>query len=189
VLEVAKLDERIYALFGLIGPLTAIFFVFASIILSPWFSWWNNALSDLGHSLNSDVAPLFNFGLLASGFCVILYSITVFRNHAKYTSFLLAVAGLSLQLIATFDEVYGSLHFLVSVLFFLSLGFASTAYITEKKSVVAFAALLIGSISWILYGAEVYSAGIAVPEAISAIAASAWIMLSAIRTLFSTNTV
>jgi hypothetical membrane protein len=182
VLGVANLDERIYALFGLIGPLTAIFFVFVSIILSPWFSWWNNALSDLGHSLNrGDVAPLFNFGLLTSGFCVIVYSITVFRSHAKYTSFLLAIAGLSIQLIATFDEVYGSLHFLVSVLFFLSLGFASIAYIIEKKSVVALAALIIGSASWILYGVGVYGAGISVPETISAIAASAWVILSAIK--------
>jgi hypothetical membrane protein len=185
---VTQLNERKYVLFGLIGPLTAIFFMFVSIILSPWFSWWNNALSDLGHSLDSEVAPLFNFGLLTSGFCVIVYSITVFRSYAKHTSFLLTIAGLSLQLIATFDEVYDSLHFLVSVLFFLSLGFASTAYIIEKKSVVALAALIIGSASWVLYGSGIYSSGIAVPETISAIAVSVWVMLSAIRILFPKKT-
>jgi hypothetical membrane protein len=187
VLGGAELDKRAYAFFGLIGPLTAIFLVFVSIILSPWFSWWNNALSDLGHSLKSEVALLFNFGLLSSGFCVIVYSITVLRSQAKYSSFLLIMAGLSLQLIATFDEVYGSLHFLVSVLFFLSLGFGSAAFIIEKKSALALAALIVGSASWTMYGAGAYSAGIAVPEAISAIAAFAWVMLSAIRTLIPTK--
>jgi len=175
------LNERNYALFGLVAPLIAIFFIVVSIVLSPWFSWWSNALSDLGHSVNSEVAPLFNFGLLLSGFLTILYSITSFRNHAKYTSYVLVIVGLSLQLVATFDEVYGSLHFQVSVLFFMALGFASISYIVEKRSVLAFAALIIGSVSWILYGLEIYSAGIAVPETISSIATVTWVMLSALR--------
>ena len=178
------MSERNYALFGLVAPLIAIFFIVVSILLSPWFSWWSNALSDLGHSVNSDVAPLFNFGLLLSGFLTILYSITSFRNHAKYTSYVLVIVGLSLQLVATFDEVYGSLHFQVSVLFFMALGFASISYIIEKRSVLAFAALIIGSVSWILYGLEIYSAGIAVPETISSIATVTWVMLSALRLYF-----
>ena len=173
--------ERNYALFGLVGPLIAIFFIISSIVLSPWFSWWSNALSDLGHSVNSEVAPLFNFGLLLTGFFIIFYSVTSFRNHAKYTSFLLVFVGLMLQLVATFDEVYGSLHFQVSVLFFVALGFASISYVLEKRSVLAFAALVIGSVSWILYGLEIYSAGIAVPEIISSLATVTWVMLSALR--------
>lgn len=182
------MSERKYALFGFLGPLVAIFFVSVSIIFSPWFSWWSNALSDLGHSVSSGAAPLFNFGLLLSGFFMILYSITAFKNHAKYTSYFLVIAGFSLQLTATFDEVYGSLHFLVSVLFFVALGFASIIYAVEKKSVVAFAALIIGVGSWVLYGAGIYSAGIAVPEIISSTAASAWMMLSAFRIFFDKST-
>jgi hypothetical membrane protein len=184
------LRERNYALFGLLAPLTAIIFIIASIVLSPWFSWWNNALSDLGRSATtevapkSDVAPLFNFGLLLSGFLTILYSITSFRNHAKYTSYVLVIVGLTLQLVATFDEVYGSLHFQVSVLFFVALGFASISYLVEKRSVLAFASLIIGSVSWILYGMEIYRAGIAVPETISSMATVTWVMLSALRIYF-----
>jgi hypothetical membrane protein len=178
------LNERNYALFGLVAPITAIIFIAAAILLSPWFSWGSNALSDLGHSVNSKVAPLFNFGLLLSGFLTILYAVTSFRNHAKYTSYFLVLTGLSLQLVATFDEVYGSLHFQVSVLFFAALGFASISYIIEKRSVLAFAALIIGSVSWILYGLEIYSAGIAVPETISSMAVVTWVMLSALRIYF-----
>ena len=184
------MSEQKYALFGLVGPLIAIFFIVVSIVLSPWFSWGSNALSDLGRSADiemmpkSEVAPLFNFGLLLSGFLTIFYSITSFRNHAKYTSYFLVFAGLSLQLVATFDEVYGSLHFQVSVLFFVALGFASISYIIEKRSVLAVAALVIGLCSWILYGLEIYSAGIAVPETISSMAFVTWVMVSALRIYF-----
>ncbi len=180
--------ERYYALFGLLGPLIAIVFIVVAIVLSPWFSWGSNALSDLGHSVNSDVAPLFNFGLLLSGFFVIFYSITSFRNHAKYTSYFLVLTGLSLQLVATFDEVYGSLHFQVSVLFFMALCFVSISYIIEKRSVLAVAALVIGFVSWILYGLDIYSAGIAVPETISSMATASWVMLSALRSYFDKST-
>jgi hypothetical membrane protein len=181
------LNERNYALLGILAPLIAIFFIALSIGLSPWFSWGSNALSDLGRSAatdvapKSEVAPLFNFGLLLCGFLIIVYLFTCFRKHAKYTSYVLVFTGLSLQLVATFDEVYGSLHFLVSVLFFAALGFASISYSVEKRSVLAFAALVIGSVSWLLYGLEIYSAGIAVPETISSMATVLWVMLSALR--------
>ena len=172
-----------YAFFGLLGPLIGIFFVLLSILLSPWFSWWNNALSDLGHSINSEVAPLFNFGLILSGFFIMFYAITSLKYHAKYTSYILVMAGLTLQLVATFNEVYGFLHFLVSVLFFITIGLASIIYAIEKRSVLAFAALIIVLSSWTLYWFETYSGGIAIPEMISSTATSSWILLSALRTI------
>lgn len=179
------LREQNYALFGILGPLIAFIFIATSILLSPWFSWGSSALSDLGHSVTSEAAPLFNFGLLLCGFLIIFYSITSFRNHAKYTSYILITAGLALQLVATFDEVYGSLHFLVSVLFFAALGFASITYSVEKKSILAFASLVIGLASWILYGLKIYDAGIAVPETTSSVATVTWVMLSALKIYFA----
>jgi hypothetical membrane protein len=182
------LKKRDYALFGLLAPLTAFFFVVISIILSPEFSWWSNALSDLGHSVDSAVAPLFNFGLLLSGILTMLYALVSLRNHAKCTSYILMFVGLMLQLVATFDEVYGSLHFQVSVLFFVALCFASVSYVVEKRSVLAFAALMIGLGSWILYGMDIYRSGIAVPEVISSVATSIWVMRSALRIYVSKST-
>lgn len=178
------MSERKYALFGVAGPLIAYFFITVSIVLSPWFSWSYNALSDLGHAVNSDVAPLFNFGLLLAGFFLIIYSITAFRKHAKYASYCLLISALLLQLVATFNELYGSLHFYVSVLFFVSLGFASLVYTVERKSAAALTAFMIGLGSGILYSTEIYSAGIAVPETISSLAAISWIMLSAFGIFF-----
>lgn len=175
------MNERKYALFGVVGPLVAYFFIGVSIMLSPWFSWWSNALSDLGHSVESDVASLYNFGLLLAGFFIMIYSITIFRDHAKYSGYCLLMSALMLQLVAAFDEVYGFLHFVVSVLFFVSLGFASIVYAVEGKSALALAAFVIGFGSWVLYLAGIYSAGIAVPETVSSVVTVSWVMLSALR--------
>lgn len=177
-------NERKFALFGLAGPIVAYFFISISITLSPWFNWSNNALSDLGHAVRSDVAPLFNFGLLLAGFFVMIYSITTFRKHAKYASYCLLTSALLLQLVAVFDEVYVSLHSLVSVLLFVSFGFASVVYAVEKKSILALAAFMIGFGSWLLYSAGIYSAGVAVPETISSVAVVSWVMFSALRIYF-----
>jgi hypothetical membrane protein len=181
------LNDRYYALTGVLGPIIAIICIVVAISLSPWFSWESNALSDLGHSVNSEVAPIFNFGLLLSGFFIVIYSLTSFSKVSKYTYCLLVIVGLALQLVATFNEVYRFLHFQVSVLFFAALGLASISYIIEKKSILAVGALIFGSISWILYALEIYKAGIAVPETISTIATATWVVISALRIYFQSN--
>ena len=173
------LKKRFFTLFGIVGPLTAMTFISLSIFLSQWFSWSENALSDLGHSINSPVAALFNFGLLLTGFFVILYSLISFQKYAKNTSYFLLAAGLSLQLIAMFDEVYGSLHTAVSVLFFVMLSLASISYAVEKKSILAVIAVIIGVFSWVLYGLDLFAWGIAVPEAVSSVLTASWVVKSA----------
>ena len=179
------MDERKYALLGVFAPLTAYLSVSLSILSSQWFSWRSNALSDLGHAVNSGVAPVFNFGLLLTGFFTIVYSIKAMRKHAKYTGCCLLISGFLLQLIATFNEVYGYLHYLVSVLFFVSLGSASIIYAIERKSLLVVIAFVVGLSSWVLYWFEVYNAGIAVPEIISSLAVASWLIESALRMFFS----
>jgi hypothetical membrane protein len=172
-----------YALFGIAGPLVAYFFIAMSIMLSPWFGWETNALSDLGHATTSTVAPLYNLGLLISGFFIMIYATTIFKDYAKYTSYCLLLSAFPLQLVATFDEVYGILHFVVSVLLFVSFGFASAAYYVERKSVLALTAFIVGPVSWILYWAGNSSVGGAVPETISSLAMVSWVIPSALGIL------
>jgi len=174
-------SQRKYALFGIIGPSLAYLFIAVSILLSPWFSWESNALSDLGHAVRSDAAPLYNFGLLIGGFFVMIYAVTAFSAHAKYSSYCLLIPALFLQLVATFDEVYGFIHFLVSILLFVSFGFASIVYAVEKKSILALSAFAVGFLTWTLYGAGVYIAGVAVPETISSVAVTSWVVFSAVE--------
>ncbi len=175
------MNERVYALFGVAGPLLAYISIGISILLSPWFDWKQNALSDLGHAITSKVSPIFNFGLLLTGFLTIIFVVTIFKKHAKYASICLIISSILLQLVATFDEVYGLLHHNLSVLFFISIGITSTVYAFERKSSLAAAVFIIVLSSWILYFAKIYSAGIVVPEIISSIAVSSWIMYSAIK--------
>jgi hypothetical protein len=55
----------ILSLFSITIPLL---FIVISAYLSGWFDLYNNALSDLGHSTESNVAAIFNFGLSLGGF-------------------------------------------------------------------------------------------------------------------------
>lgn len=180
-------NEKYYALLGIIGPFVTYLSIWVSIMFSPWFSWQRNALSDLGHSIKSEVAPIFNLGLLLTGFLIIMYTVTVFKKQAKYTSICLITSAIILQLVATFDEVYGSLHDVVSVLFFVSIWITSVVNAIEKKSLLALMAFIVGLGSWILYGMKVYRAGIAVPEIISFVAVASLLQLSAIKIYFKKN--
>jgi len=111
------MNEKIYALFGVIGPLLAYVSIGVSIALSPWFSWEMNALSDLGHAVESGVAPIFNFGLLLTGFFLTIYAVKVLKVHAKWTGYSLVISAFTLQLVAVFDEVYGLPFSRVNIVF------------------------------------------------------------------------
>ena len=174
------MEERAYALFGIVGPLVVYVSIGVALVLSPWFSWESNALSDLGHAVTSNVAPIFNLGLLFAGFFLMVYAATVFKKHAKYSSFCLLVSTFLVQLLAAFNEVYGSLHYAVAVPHFVMLSLTSIVYTVEKRSAVALITFVIVLGSWTLYGLNIINIGIAVPETISKIVVS-WIMISAIK--------
>jgi len=181
------MEKRVYALLGVFGPLLVYFSIAVSLVLSPWFSWENSALSDLGHAVKSDVAPIFNVGLLLAGFLLMIYAATVFKKHAKYSSVCLLTSTFLIQLLAVFNEVYGSLHYAIAVPHFVMLSVTSIVYTIEKRSAVALIIFLIVLGSWILYGLNIFNIGIAVPETISKIVIS-WIMISAIKIYTSEST-
>lgn len=177
------MQNRIYALFGVFGPLLLYISILLSLALSPWFSWENNTLSDLGHAVNSDAAPIFNLGLLLAGFFIMVYALTVFKKHAKYSSYCLLVSTFFVQLLAAFNEVYGSLHYVVAVPHFLMLSLTSVVYTVEKRSAFALITFSMVMFSWLVYTLNIFNIGIAVPETVSKLVV-AWIMYSAIRIFF-----
>jgi len=158
-----------------------------SISLSPWFSWYSNALSDLGHAVHSSAAPIFNFGLLLAGFLIAVFTATSFWKHAKYTSPFLLLTAFALQLVAVFDEIYGHLHGTVSVDFFVLLVLSCLVYAAEKRSILVAASFVIGLGVWILYGAGFIQTGIAVPEIISVAAATSWVIFSSLKIYYKLN--
>ncbi|PVX27334.1 MAG: hypothetical protein CW716_02890 [Candidatus Bathyarchaeum sp.] len=173
------MQERVYALFGVFGPLLVYISIALSLFLSPWFSWESNMLSDIGHAVTSDAAPIFNLGLLLAGFFMMLYALTAFKKHAKYSSYCLLVSTFFVQLLAVFNEAYGELHYAVAVPHFLILSLTSIAYTVEKRSAVALVTFSVVMFSWLLYTLNIFNIGIAVPETVSKLVV-AWIMYSAI---------
>ena len=96
--------------------------VAAAVAQSPWFSWTENALSDLGHPSHSSQLT-FNIGLMVAGL-VDLWFIgnlwTQVRRNARERSAIicLALGSLSLAFIGLFNESFGDLHFIVSGTYF-----------------------------------------------------------------------
>jgi hypothetical membrane protein len=177
------MEERHYALFGFFGPLLVYLSIAISLALSPWFSWKTNALSDLGHSVTSNAASTFNLGLLLAGFFLMIYAATAFNKYAKYSSYCLLASTFFVQLLAAFNETYGSLHYAVAVPHFLMLSLTSIVYTVEKRSVFALATFLIVMFTWLLYSLNIFNVGVAVPEMVSKLVLL-WIMYSAIKIYF-----
>lgn len=142
-----------------------------SIWLSPWFNILDNALSDLGHATRSSVAPIFNFGLSLGGFLIALSSLLVISKLYRSIAYLTTLCGYALILVAVFDEIYGVVHYWVSVAFFLTLGFLLINYTVLMKSIIkkisASIALIIAVTSWILHIVYRVPRGAAIPELIS----------------------
>ena len=177
------MEDRVYALFGVFGPLLVYLSIAASLALSPWFSWETNALSDLGHAVTSDVAWIFNLGLLLAGFLLMIYAMTAFKKHARYSGFCLLVSAFFVQLLAVINESYGGLHYAVAVPHFLMLSVTSIVYTVEKRSAFALATFLVVMFSWLLDALNIFCIGIAVPETVSKLVLL-WIMYSALRIYF-----
>ena len=143
--------------------------IMISIAMYPGFSFWKNALSDLGHA-ERETAPIFNFGLVTGGTLLLLRSR---RISLRVTSRSLAVTSYFLILVGTFDEVYGLLHYWVSVFFFV--GLIITAFIASLEMGKRYPALLglLSAAVWAVHFSGV-KWGVAVPETISIGLALPW---------------
>lgn len=174
-------EPRVVAWFGVLAPLCAVTFIGTSILLSPWFSWTDNALSDLGIS---PVAPLFNSGLIITGFLVLILSITFARvERANRQGFAGAVALLVMSVstvgAGVFTENMIELHIFFALLTFSSLIVSSVLlglrfYAEETTKILGVLALLSAVASIItvavlsqvvaLPGAALYEVAIGVPS-------------------------
>lgn len=180
------MQEKFYALFGIVGPLLVYLSIIVSLVLSPWFSWETNALSDLGNAINSEVASIFNLGLLIGGFFLMIFSVTAFKKHSKYSSYCLFVSTFFIQLLAIFNASYDFFHYFVAVLHFLMLSITSIVYVKENRSIFALTTFLIVIIIWLFYAIGIFKIGIAFPEAISKLVLL-WIICSGFNIYLNKN--
>ncbi|MGQ9479734.1 MAG: DUF998 domain-containing protein [Thermoproteota archaeon] len=115
-----------YRILGVLGAVVAYPLIAVSIVLTPWFNFYSNALSDIGNiARNAPVAYVFNFGLILSGSLVALFALLTSLKHRSWKyllwSVLLTVTSIDLALIGVFPEDAGIIHRLVSTVFFVLL--------------------------------------------------------------------
>ena len=189
---------RIAGFFGVVAPIVAFTCILLAIGYSPQFSWTENALSDLG--IQEDLtAPLFNYGLIISGVMSLVFAIGIFallqrKLMGRVGVFTLMLATLALIAIGVFPENAKPMHYYASVSFFVlipiamlvlawtfaQIGRVKTALYTLLTAVVAVA-------PWVLQFALNYVRGVAIPETVSALAASAWAMALGLTMLKKTR--
>ncbi len=164
-----KLSIRLKCLYLLcIGLIVPLAFIGIAAWISGWFNIVDNALSDLGHALKSNVAIMFNLGLSLGAFILVIYSLICAVWEDKVYGILLLVSSYLLNLIAVFNEVYGRIHFIVSLLFFTSLMTVIIVYgMRWRKTLFPVAAVTSFIVIWYLYFVYDIPRGAAIPELLS----------------------
>ncbi|MEX0569540.1 MAG: DUF998 domain-containing protein [Candidatus Njordarchaeota archaeon] len=181
-----ELSSRILKLLAVLFPIVAYSAIFISIAFAPWFSWYENALSDLGayHA----TALIFNGGLIVSGFIYAIYSLgllSYFRHlMGKIGAMILLIDAISLSLVGVFPETVGRLHGLFAVLYFIlfpvAFLFLGTFFLKHESNLkyclISYLFSIIGLGVWFLPWRTWGISGIAIPEFIASLANTIYII-------------
>ena len=175
---------RLTGFFGIAAPLFGLLIIASSIWLAPWFSWTNNALSDLGAEGVESV--IFNGGLAMTAALMMMFSAGLLEmtkgdimgqiGGGLHLAASLLLLGIGLANINV--EPY---HFYVSVGFFVTLPLSALfiGYFCYRKKMRFYTLLALGTavlavVIWLLpWGA------VAIPEALSVSFMAVWQMLLA----------
>jgi hypothetical membrane protein len=121
---------------GLLAPIIAFICIGLAILYSPWFSWTENYLSDLGGSpgdrpiwaAHGIASILFNFGLMIAGILGICLAIGIRKSGTLSSplgnigTLILIINSCALIGIGVFPESTGAPHTFFSFAFFLLVG-------------------------------------------------------------------
>lgn len=193
----------IYTKIGFFGPFIALAAIAFAIILSPGFDWFVNALSDLGHYTRTDLGPyklegaiVFNSGLIVTGLLMFIYTVWFFKWTKDIPTRIgiipLLVSLCFLICVGVFSEDVGatviagnSIHFWVSVGFFLTFPFAmwiiGIAWLRYSHlrwfSIISLLLPFISVFMWVDYfnGTSMWQQ--AVPEIVTAFSAIVWLWI------------
>ena len=199
---------RIGSLAGIASPIIGILMVLLSIYFSPWFSWQENALSDLGveQSGGTQIAIyLFNIGMIIAGslialFVVLTRSILASNRRNKIAYAILFIGGINLALVGIFTENIPMVHRTVALMYFvttpISLMIIGSGKIASDRTFGLFSigagAVALVVILGLVFSTlgipigEIYPEGAAIPEFIEAVILGIWIGIAGIR-IFKTG--
>jgi len=178
---------------GIFGSILSLVMVFAATIISPWFRWDTNALSEMGVG---EVSILFNSAMIIDGFFNFLFALGI-REYlrkeslAKYGTFLIILGSVSLTLVGIFTISYPILHrifalgtFVLPPTGFILIGFSSEQPPIKKLSITTgIAALIVILVLPVILLALPFNVGFAVPEIIWSLIMATWIIFIGIQLL------
>jgi hypothetical membrane protein len=186
-----------YPLLGILAVVIAYSSIIVAILASPWFSWLNDALSDLGNTsvqrnIASSSAAVFDGGLIISGLLTVVFVLLLLRDFKFSWKYLiwgapLAISATDLSMIGIFNESFDGVHLVVSIIFFfftaLSLflySYVSFPLGTPKMGALA---LILGVFCCIMWVARWPWQGVAIQEASTSAASAAFVIMISLSIL------
>jgi hypothetical membrane protein len=182
---------------GILGSVLSITLVLIATVLSPWFRWENNALSELGVG---ELSLLFNGAMLIGGLFIFFFALGLREyldgNHlARVGVKLIIVASVFLALVGVFTFDMMLMHGIVSLgplllapLGFIFIGFGTDESTIRKFSVgcgvAALVAILVLPMVILFFQFKV---GFAVPEIANTIITTIWIFGMGIKLIKHKN--
>jgi hypothetical membrane protein len=154
--------------------------ILTATTVAPWFSWTENALSDLGHHERA-TANLFNGGLIVAGLIGSAFPLwLVFDTECflrRLGAVIVAVTLVDLALIGVFPTPH-DLHRTVSVVFFVGVTLGLIVWgvgdtVADRRlrgGAIAVSGLFHGVLWVVWFSSIVPYKGVAVPEFVGAVA-------------------
>lgn len=179
---------KVSGLCGILAPVIAFTCILCAIASYSQFSWFNDALSDLG-VVEGATAVFFNLGLTVGGVLAFVFGLGLFRFlHGKVLGFVgtffFILDALALTLIGIFPESARPMHYYASVAFFGLFPISMLLVCAEllasrrvKMGLFTLGVAIFAAIVWIVQFTVRPFEGVAIPEVLSALAASAWAVL------------
>lgn len=179
---------------GIIMPIVTSALISLAIISYPPFSWTENALSDLGVQAGV-TAILFNSSLIIGGTLMLIFAFGLYLHlHEKILgkigAFISILDAIALGAIGVFPENMKPYHYYASVAFFvlfpLSMFFITVALLQigkAKAGLFTFIAALFAAVVWVIQSTIHFGPNVAIPEALSALSAFAWLIVLGFKML------
>ncbi len=194
--KVETMRHRFLWLCGLCGITNSVLtlaMVFAATIISPWFRWDTNALSEMGVG---EVSLLFNSAMIIGGILNLIFALGI-REYlgreglVKHGTFLIMLGSVSLALVGIFTVSYPILHgivalgtFVLAPIGLILIGLNSKQSAIKKLSITTgIAALMTILILPAILLIIPFSVGFAVPEIIWSLIVATWIIFVGIKLL------
>lgn len=188
--ERIRMSKKQSGFFGVITPIIAFSTIYLAILLHPWFSWADNALSDLG-ACDTSYNYVYNVGMIFTGIFGVLFSLNLHKlmkgRVGKIGTVIFGGGMIFLTLVGVFPSGTPP-HNTVSMAFFTlcTMGLVvigcDQVHATEEGWGAFTLSLVISGLSSLgLINTIPYELGAAIPEAIGAIAFSLFSIVFGLR--------